>query len=476
VPLLLLVLARILAWVVLPIASEDAYITFRFARDFATGHGLVYNPGERVFGFSSLPWTLWSAIGYLLLHDPVTWTRATSLVADVLTWLLVGRMLMADAVLPEDNRRTSTAVFGFFFALWPYFSVVAVSGMENPAMLALIALGAALARRRSPFSGPVLGALALWRPEGVVAAAVLSLGARWRDRLVALLVFAIGVAALIAYFGTAIPQSVIAKASLYGTPGPLAGHHWWDWLVPLQLGSSPTTGEGRFLYPLAVVFAPALVAGGALLWRRRDAPLTLAVAACLAVWAGYTALGVAYFYWYLVVPLGGLAALAAAGLPRILRGRWAYAACALFVLSSWIGAYPLYVGRAQNEYYGFVNAAAFLGEYAHPGEKVMLEPIGIVGYRCPVVVVDETGLVTPTVARRRMQGPGWYADIAATERPDWIVVRRGELASAAGFAGAGAPFRSMAERDSLLVRYEVAAHIDTISGDASFIVLHRIRS
>jgi arabinofuranosyltransferase len=278
-PLLLLLATRILAWVVLPIASEDAYITFRFARALATGHGLVYNPGVRVFGFSSPPWTLWSALGYLLLHDPVTWARATSLLADALTWLLVARMLLEDAAAANGDGRTAATVFGSFFALWPYFSVVAVSGMENPAMLALIVLGAALARRRSAFSGPALGLLALWRPEGVVAAAVLALGARWRDRLVALLVFTAGVAALVGYFGTAIPQSVIAKSSLYGTPGPWVGHYWWDWLVPVLLGGPPTSGEGRLLYPLAIVFAPALAAGAALLWRRRGAALTLSVAA-----------------------------------------------------------------------------------------------------------------------------------------------------------------------------------------------------
>jgi hypothetical protein len=37
--------------------------------------------------------------------------------------------------------------FAGFFALWPYFSAVTVSGMESPLMLALIALGAALAAR-----------------------------------------------------------------------------------------------------------------------------------------------------------------------------------------------------------------------------------------------------------------------------------------------------------------------------------------
>jgi hypothetical protein len=321
----------------------------------------------------------------------------------------------------------------------------------------------------------VLGALSLWRPEGVVAAAVLALGARVRDRWVALLVLAAGVGALTWYFGSPIPQSLVAKATLYGTPGPWAGRYWWDWMLPVMLGGAPASGEGRLLFPLAVLFAPALAAGTPVLLQRRGTGLTLAVASCLAVWLGYVVLGVAYFYWYLAVPLGGLVALAATGLPRVLRGRWVYGAAALFVLSAWSAAYPLYVGRAQNEFYGFAHAAEFLHAYVRPGEKVMLEPIGMVGYRCPVVVVDEVGLVSPGVAQRRLQGPGWYADIAAAERPDWLVVRRGVLSSEEAFAGRGAPFRSAAERDSVLARYEVATQIDETSGLASLLVFHRLR-
>src|SRR5262249_14330438 len=49
-----------------PLASEDAYITFRYARMAAAGHGLVYNLGERVMGFTSLPWVLWCTFGSLL--------------------------------------------------------------------------------------------------------------------------------------------------------------------------------------------------------------------------------------------------------------------------------------------------------------------------------------------------------------------------------------------------------------------------
>jgi hypothetical protein len=472
-PLLLLLAARLAAWAALPHAGDDAYITFRYARHLAWGHGLVYNPGQRVLGVSSVPWTLWCAVSVLLHVSPVVWTRLTSLVADAVTLLLVGRALERDADGGNGGGRAAALIFTMFFAGWPFFAAVSMSGMENSAMLALIALGAALARARSALAGPTLGLLALWRPEGVVAAALLATGARARDRLVALGILAAGAAALTLAFGSPIPQSVLAKSSLYGTPGPLAGRQWWDWLVPVMLGAPPVSGEGRALFPLAVLFAPAAVVGAGRLARRPLGATALAALACVAIWAGYAALGVAYFFWYLAVPLGGLAMLAAAGLPRLLRGRAVYAALALLVASAWLQAWPLYVGRAQNEEYGFGNAAAFLRAYARPGEKVMLEPIGMVGYDCPLVVVDEVGLVSPAVARRRLEGPGWYSDVVASERPDWLVVRQGVLLGGRAFAGAGAPFRSPAERDGLFQRYRVATRIDTVSGDQSFVVLRR---
>lgn len=475
-PLMLLVLARVYAAFALPVASEDAYITFRYARHLANGYGLVYNPGDPVFGFSSPAWTLWTALGCALAQDPVLWTRATTLLADGLTLLLVGHLIEREADGPGGRARAAAWCFTFFFAVWPYFSVVAVSGMESSAMLTLIALTAVTARRGSVGAGPLLGLLALWRPEGVACAAVLALGARPRDRVVGLAVFAAGVAALWAYFGNPIPQSVIAKSSVYGTPGPWAGRYWWGWALPLRLPGMLSTGEARHLSALSVLLGPAAVAGAIALWRRRGSALALAVGACLVVWLGYALLGVAYFYWYLLLPLAGVTALAAVGLPRLVRGGLLYASIALLVATMWVDARNLYVGRAQNEYYGFATVADWLRDHVRPGDKVMLEPIGLVGWRNPVVIVDEVGLVSPAVARRRLQGPGWYADVAGTERPDWLVVRRSAMTDPAAFAGAGTPFRSRAERDTLFSRYVQAAVVDEqASGGNALVILQRVR-
>ena len=180
IPLLLLIAARLIAWSQLPIASEDAYITFRYARNLAAGNGLTYNPGEFVMGFTSPLWAIWNAIGFKVIADPTVWSRATTLAGDGLTLLLMGWLFQ------RHLSTLSAWCFTFFFAAWPYFSAVAMSGMENSMMFTLIALGAVLIERKNIMAGPTLAALALVRPEGVACAALLAVGGSWRDRLIAL--------------------------------------------------------------------------------------------------------------------------------------------------------------------------------------------------------------------------------------------------------------------------------------------------
>src|SRR5262249_51864090 len=154
------------------------------------------------------------------------------------------------------------------------------------------------------------------------------------------------------------------------------------------------------------------------------------------------------------------AVVAAAGLPRITRGPVLYTFVALAIAGAWLPSYQLYVGRWREERSTFGNVASYLGTHARPGEKVFLEPIGMVGYEAPLRIIDEVGLVTPRVAERRKGGAGWYADVVAELRPEWLVVRYGLMRTGGAFAGAGAPFRSEAERDSTLAPYERAARTD----------------
>ena len=42
---------------------DDAYISFRYAANLVAGHGLVYNPGEAIEGYTNFLWTLIVAAG-----------------------------------------------------------------------------------------------------------------------------------------------------------------------------------------------------------------------------------------------------------------------------------------------------------------------------------------------------------------------------------------------------------------------------
>lgn len=468
VPLLVACIARGVFFALIPNASEDAYITYRYARNLANGFGLTFNPGERVMGFSSPLWTLWNALGYLVTQKPMIWSRLSAIVADLGVILVLGQLVRRQVGL------AAAWCFNLFFAAWPYFASIAVSGMENGVLFALIVFAGALAERRSPATGPALAAVALCRPEGLVAAAVLAIVARPRDALIGLAIVALAMFGLFAYFGSPVPQSMLAKAKLYGTPGPWAGRHWWEWLSPAPLGRWSGLPEGSFLTSLSLLLGPAALIGGIELARRPRSALSGIGAAALVVFLGYSLLGIAFFWWYLAVPLAGIALLAAVGLPRIVRGPTIYAAIALLLAGTWSMQPRLYLGRAQNEYAGFVRAAQILRSDAQAGQKVMLEPIGIVGYSAPVVIIDEIGLVTPSVMRRRLEGAGWYADVVARERPDWLLVRGNLFAGGEAFAGAGAPFRNSIEREGLLAHYARYALVDSTPGSVGLVMFRRV--
>src|ERR1700733_14661069 len=50
---------------------DDAYISFRYARNLAHGLGLVYNAGEHIEGYTNFFWTVLLAVGVKVGLDPV---------------------------------------------------------------------------------------------------------------------------------------------------------------------------------------------------------------------------------------------------------------------------------------------------------------------------------------------------------------------------------------------------------------------
>lgn len=468
VPVLAMPVCRLALAFAIPRAGEDAYITFRYAWNWAHGLGPVFNAGERVLGVTSLPWTAWIALGVRWGADPVLWSRATLLVADAVA------LVCFAALLEAHVSRASAWCFAVFFAAWPYFSGLFCSGLEIGALLACIAATTWLIDRRSSISGPALGLLATFRPEGLLAAAVLAVWARGRDRIVAAGIFAAAAIAIALYYGSPVPQSVLAKVAAYGVPGPLHAAQWWEWALPIPLPFNASTAESSNLFTIAVLASPAAFAGALALRTRLASPLVGAVAALSAIWLALLITGASFFFWYFAMPLVAWTLLGSIGLPRIAGTRLIYTSLVLMISGHWLYEGNLYVGRAKSESQLFGRTAEYIDSRAHRGESVLLEPAGVVGWQCITLrVMDDIGLVTPMAVVMRRRGAGWYADLLSAVRPDWLVVRAGLLRGRSAFAGRNAPFRDMDEGRRSLAPYEFMTAGDSTAGDQALIIFHR---
>src|SRR3954453_10272882 len=74
---------------------DDAMISMRYARHLVDGHGLVWNPGQYVEGYSNFLWTLWMAAIHVL-PIPDSATSLAVMVSEAIVLLLgvvvVGRI------------------------------------------------------------------------------------------------------------------------------------------------------------------------------------------------------------------------------------------------------------------------------------------------------------------------------------------------------------------------------------------------
>ncbi|HJX38261.1 MAG TPA: hypothetical protein VJ714_06665 [Anaerolineae bacterium] len=158
-------------------AVDDAFISFRYAQNLVTGQGLVFNPGEKVEGYTNFLWTVILAAFMRLGFDPSAVSIVLGAALSVATlWMVYQffRLISPTEPMIPIIASLCLAVDGSF-ALW------AVSGMET-SMFAFLVLSALAChvwewQRGKPglLSGALLALAAMTRPEGVLVFAVLML-------------------------------------------------------------------------------------------------------------------------------------------------------------------------------------------------------------------------------------------------------------------------------------------------------------
>jgi hypothetical protein len=158
--------------------TDDAYISFRYARNLVEGLGLVFNAGERVEGFSNFLWTLWSALAIRIGIDPVHWSLIWGVVfyAASIALLAFNHMRLRRAWTVTAVSLPVGAIVAALHGEWFRY---ATGGLETSAFAFLALLGFVMltgenapGRDRLLVGGIILGLASLTRPDGLIFAAV----------------------------------------------------------------------------------------------------------------------------------------------------------------------------------------------------------------------------------------------------------------------------------------------------------------
>ena len=393
-----LVACRWLATASCPI-YDDAFITYRYARNLAEGAGLVFNPGEAwepVLGTTTPLYALLLAGLSALGADLVRASLAVNALCDAGTALLLVQAL--------GRRRLAATAAVLALAAMPHLARISVGGMESP-LFAFLALAAssAVAAGRPALGGLCAGLLCVVRPEGVLMVGILALSRLRRPReLVRLLapVAVVGVASvalLLSTYGDVVPQSVHAKSAMHAKEG-----------LSVALARVAQILQQSFLPHPAYLPALPLVALGA--WRavRERGPLRAFSLFALAITASYLAARPHVWGWYFYVPLTAWVAWLALGLERARaalaarRGRepspLGTASVALAAAAT-VGAVAaiarLAPTRVPERVYRPMHAWAAESSRLHPLARVLAADIGAIGYAWRGTVLDSEGLTWP---------------------------------------------------------------------------------
>ncbi|RKZ11330.1 hypothetical protein DRQ50_13815 [bacterium] len=395
--------------------EDDAFISFRYARNFNDGHGLVYNQGERVEGYSNFTWVMVAAAGLAAGTDPADLARVLGLAGVVLVSLLTWRL----AARLAPGRRWTPLVAPLVLALSPAWVRHATNGLETTfaALLLLLLVdlvrpGAGRGRQLATALTAVV--LAMSRPEGGVLAALVLMAATLADRggkpytgnrrmtwLLFLAGWGIYWTLRGLWFGSIMPNTYYAKMT--GTAGGLVD------------GAQYVAG---FLRDGGVILLLVLAAVAILhrTDRRPFAAILAAATACLA-FAALSGGDWMVHGRFCAPALPLLAVLAATGTgdlldsaPTAVRRRALAGTLAGLALLNWLGVADIERGVWReiapaieaNEYRVEVyrTVGQWLAGQAPPGTLVAASDIGALGYWSRLPVLDMFGLVDPHVARR----------------------------------------------------------------------------
>lgn len=446
-------------------AWEDYYITLRSSRNLAEGHGLVFNPGERVHTFTS-------PLG-VLVPAACTWLTGPEHEIGALWLFRILNALALAAAAAWAWRRFDDLRFG-----WPARAVFyglafldaklvdfSINGMETAILIAfLIWLWTELERVPAPRPWAVAvgcGGLLWTRPDACILGASLLVPhlifrqrsgeppLPWKPILCGVLLGGLLYLPWFSwawwYYGSPIPHTIVAKGQV--TP-PLS-----LWSI-LKIPWLNLTGASM----LRDIFLPTY-------WFYGGWPRWLSLWACgtsllasmlwLLPWladptrrisltlflGSFYFCAIILFPWYsppwtvvAAIALAGftdwcaraVAAKAARRMSLIRFGAGLMVGVQLFALT--LSAWEMRHQQRIIEHGIRRDIGLWLRQHAKPGDTVFMECLGYIGYFSGLKTYDYPGLSSPEVVATIRGGARRFTEVIGHLQPDWLVLRPFEIA------------------------------------------------
>lgn len=423
---------------------DDAYISYRYALNFAHGAGLLYNPGEApAEGYSNFLWVVVLAGSARLGID-------IPIAAKLIGSGLAIATLIGSAYLLYRQALSKYLIWaaGLWLAASGPYAMWSISGMESAllaaaSLLALIVLEREERTARGIASSIALLLVTLTRAEGAIffvatwsvrAIAHLSHNSQRSLRedamwtLAFIIPFGLYLLWRISYYGDWIPITVHAKAGggyLYHT---LRGTYY---LINFMI-------EGGTLL-IVLVAAAALLRMDRSLVKHSLAGLIGYIA--LIVIAGGDWMPQFRFFapilpWLFMLAAMGLDGLSSLGHLRRMRTFSALVVILLFGLNAIISINQQDVKRIVRDFSapiaGAHFTAAWLREHSQPGDSLALVDAGVLAYETDLRIIDMIGLNDPYIARLPPRLPNgialgygfgkWDTDYVLAQEPTFVQV------------------------------------------------------
>ena len=157
--------------------QDDAFISYRYVKNFVNGQGLVFNPGERVEGYTNFLWIILLSIFVKFGLDIIVVSKILGIASGCMALFIIYKISVLVLQAKNESEVPSEA---WFFPLFPSlllasnsaFAYWSISGLETTffVMAVLLSVYFYFTNERLMILSSALSTLI--RPEGVLIFAI----------------------------------------------------------------------------------------------------------------------------------------------------------------------------------------------------------------------------------------------------------------------------------------------------------------